>query len=212
MKQFICEITKLGYNKYNLGSGGVTPEGWLNITLLDNLTINTFYNVNQTKQNFLLNYDLRNGIPALDNSLDVVYHSHLIEHLLASEAASFIKECYRVLKRGGLLRILVPDLRLFANAYINNDKHFLENYRKLALENNLEVYSTPSQIFLGMMHGHEHKWAYDFESLYKLLVDSGFINIGKTLFQSSKIIDICAVEPYSPLRAMESLCIECNKN
>jgi predicted SAM-dependent methyltransferase len=57
------------------------------------------------------------GIPFDDNTFDVVYHSHFLEHLDREAAASFLLECHRVLKPGGTLRVVVPDLELLVKWY-----------------------------------------------------------------------------------------------
>lgn len=63
-------------------------------------------------------YDLRKGIPYPDSSFDVVYHSHLLEHFPRQFAPSFLRECHRVLKPGGLIRVAVPDLEKIVRLYI----------------------------------------------------------------------------------------------
>ena len=63
-------------------------------------------------------HDLRQGIPYPDESFDVVYHSHLLEHFPKKAAPLFLRECRRVLKRAGVLRIAVPDLEKIARAYL----------------------------------------------------------------------------------------------
>lgn len=66
-------------------------------------------------------HDVRQGIPFADNSLDVVYHSHILEHLDPADGQQLIRECHRVLKPGGILRIAVPDLEKIAALYL--EKH-----------------------------------------------------------------------------------------
>ena len=58
----------------------------------------------------ILVHDLSKGIPAEDESVDGVYHSHLFEHLDRDVADRFLKEIQRVLKPNGIVRIVVPDL------------------------------------------------------------------------------------------------------
>jgi len=86
-------------------------------------------------------YNLLNGIPYPDNSYDVVYHSHVLEHFPKSKAKEFICECYRVLKTGGVLRVAVPDLEKIASEYLKqlNDAvsgvgNAKENYDWIMLE------------------------------------------------------------------------------
>ncbi len=63
-------------------------------------------------------HDLRMGLPAQTNHYDMVYHSHVLEHLTPADGQRLIEECYRVLKPGGVLRIVVPDLEQIARAYL----------------------------------------------------------------------------------------------
>jgi SAM-dependent methyltransferase len=63
--------------------------------------------------------DLREGIPYPGESFDVVYHSNFLEHLERGEAEAFLRECRRVLRPGGILRVVVPDLEVQARAYLD---------------------------------------------------------------------------------------------
>lgn len=62
--------------------------------------------------------DLRKGIPFPDASFDVVYHSNFLEHLERPAAQRFLAECRRVLRPGGIMRVVVPDLEEKARAYL----------------------------------------------------------------------------------------------
>lgn len=63
-------------------------------------------------------HDVRQGLPFEDNSIDVVYHSHLLEHLEKNQAFDLMLETYRVLKQGGVLRVVVPDLERACRSYL----------------------------------------------------------------------------------------------
>jgi SAM-dependent methyltransferase len=63
-------------------------------------------------------HDLRNGIPYPDGTFDVVYNSHVLEHFSKHAAPAFLRECYRVLSPGGVLRVAVPDLERIARLYL----------------------------------------------------------------------------------------------
>ncbi len=89
----------------NLGCGNRYHPDWINVDF-----VKTGPNVIQ--------YDLLKGIPFEDNSFDVVYHSHLLEHFPKSYAPNFIKECFRVLKPGGIIRVVVPDLEEIVRIYL----------------------------------------------------------------------------------------------
>lgn len=67
----------------------------------------------------VLAYDLNKGIPFPDATFDVVYQSHLLEHFKKENALDFLKECYRVLKTSGVIRLAVPDLEQIVRGYLN---------------------------------------------------------------------------------------------
>ncbi|MFZ5553785.1 MAG: class I SAM-dependent methyltransferase [Bacteroidota bacterium] len=72
-------------------------------------------------------HNLLNGIPFGDNQFRVVYHSHVLEHFPKQKAPGFIRECYRVLQPGGIIRVAIPDLEKIANNYIKFLHESLEN-------------------------------------------------------------------------------------
>lgn len=54
--------------------------------------------------------DLRKApLPWPDDSADYIYSSHFIEHITHAEARVFLRECHRILKPGGVLRIIWPE-------------------------------------------------------------------------------------------------------
>jgi len=65
-------------------------------------------------------HDLRKGIPAADQSADAVYHSHVLEHIDRDAVPAFFAEIRRVLRRGGLHRVVVPDLERYAREYVSS--------------------------------------------------------------------------------------------
>jgi predicted SAM-dependent methyltransferase len=200
------------FKKFHLGCGTIFIKDYLNIGWWDHLGASTLYaNPNGVDGSYLYNHDLVQGIPAADNSLDVVYHSHMLEHLSYAEGIAFIAACYRVLKPGGILRVLVPDLELWANNYTNNNTFFFDEYRRGALGDDKALYPTKGSVFMGMLHNHDHKCGYDFDTLKSLLERAGFGRIRRTMVQDSDLPDIATVEPYFPLKALETLCVECYK-
>ena len=68
----------------------------------------------------MVKVNLLRPIPYPDNTFDVVYHSQFIEHLTAGKGLDFIRECGRVLKPNGILRVVTPDLQEQATQYLNN--------------------------------------------------------------------------------------------
>jgi len=76
-------------------------------------------------------HNLLEGIPFEEGAFDVVYHSHVLEHFSKEDAVAFIRECSRVLKKGGSIRIAVPDLERIAQNYLNCLKKALDEENEL---------------------------------------------------------------------------------
>lgn len=210
----MSELTDLSpqFKKFHLGCGTIFIKDYLNIGWWTHLGEDGLYaNPNGVEGTYLYNHDLVKGIPAADNSLDVVYHSHLLEHLSYAEGIEFIAACYRVLQPGGIMRVLVPDLELWSKNYASGNQFFFEQYLRFGLGDNKELYPTNGSIFMGMLHNHGHKMGYDFETLANVLERAGFHRIRRTMVQESDLPDIAEVEPYFPVKALESLCVECYK-
>ena len=105
-------MSKLPY--LNLGCGTKFHPDWTNLD---------FESVGDAVQA----HNLLNGIPFDDESFEVVYHSHVLEHFPKKKAPEFLKECYRVLKRGGTIRIAIPNLEVIVLNYLKYLNESLEN-------------------------------------------------------------------------------------
>jgi len=91
----------------NLGCGSHYHKDWINIDFVSN-------------NEYVKAHNLLNGIPINDDSIEVVYHSHILEHFSKEDGFHFMEECYRVLNRNGIIRIAVPDLETIAKEYLRN--------------------------------------------------------------------------------------------
>lgn len=112
----------------NLGCGHRYHPDWTNISFT-------------STGEGVIAHNLKHGIPFSDASFDVVYHSHVLEHLSKAEAESLIKECYRVLHPQGILRVVVPDLQEIARMYLHSLEQvnhglleYADNYDWILLE------------------------------------------------------------------------------
>jgi predicted SAM-dependent methyltransferase len=112
----------------NLGCGTRYNDEWINIDF-------------RSASPSVLAHDLRVGIPFPSGTFDVVYHSNVIEHFTKEDAPKFLKECYRVLKYGGILRVAYPDLEQIVTHYIrllreikNGNQEFVNDYDWIMLE------------------------------------------------------------------------------
>ncbi|NOX90120.1 MAG: methyltransferase domain-containing protein [Calditrichaeota bacterium] len=133
-----------------------------------------------------LHLDLRQSVPLPDNSCSMIYNEHFLEHLDYPEPAfSFLKECYRLLEPGGVLRIGVPDTEWPLKEYCqtSGDKSYYDYAEELW---------DPSWCKTKLEHinhhfreNGSHKFAYDFETLKRALEEAGFQQIKRSDFDPS---------------------------
>lgn len=159
-----------GMVKLNLGSFIDTiGYSWINIDILP-------VQEHIPKDHRFRRWDLRNGIPYADNSVDLVRSSHLIEHVTLEDAHNLCREIYRVLKPGGFARILTPDSKLIIKHYLKNDMSFFNQIQ-------------PSEYIIAPTEGerlsrilfsgdYQHRAVYDFGMLKSFLHEAGF-ELGK---------------------------------
>ena len=89
----------------NVGCGSHFHQDWINLDLMSGIP-------------GVLKYDLRQGLPFDEGECDVIYHSHLLEHLTHEAGRRFLCDCFRALKPGGILRVVVPDLEEIVRVYL----------------------------------------------------------------------------------------------
>lgn len=116
--------------------------------------------------------DLAQGLPFPDNSVSLIYTSHLLEHLSFWEIELLLRDCLRALKPGGRLSICVPNARLYVEAYFNGTI-----FPPPGRQYEPGISDTNSAIdkmnYIAYMRGH-HKYMFDEENLVKLLAQCGF--------------------------------------
>lgn len=121
-----------------------------------------------------LYWDLREGVPFPTGSVSAVFSSHLFEHLTFSEGQGLLAEILRVLEPGGSMSIVVPNARLYLEAYVNGDKLPGEFFGWEPAFND----TTPIDMvnYVAYMDG-EHKYMFDQENLLHVLSTAGFSGV-----------------------------------
>lgn len=140
--------------KLHLGSGMDIREGWINID---------GYCVDEK----IVNHDLRRGLPAYkENSIEFIFSQHFIEHIKKPEALTLFTDCYKKLKPGGVMRIVVPDLDECIRRYLENDLNF----------GGAHSYAPKSKCDMlnDAFHEWGHQYMYNRDELIKVLSESGF--------------------------------------
>jgi predicted SAM-dependent methyltransferase len=159
-------------SRINLGAGSVRKEGYLNIDMFPggDLTL-----------------DLRRGLPFESNSCDKIFSEHFFEHVDYPEPVlSLFRDCLRILKPGGELRISVPDTEWPLNDYADGGK---SGYLR-ACEENPWWHPAYCSTRLEHINYHfrqdgEHRFAYDAETLKKALESAGFDDVQQVAFDPS---------------------------
>ena len=173
--------------KLNIGGGKGHPkvDGWTIVDLRENADI--VLDITKAR----LPYD--------DNTVDVIFTSHTMEHIYPQQLGFVLSEFYRVLKSDvGLLRIGVPDIEIAIQAYVSKDYGFFQvsdvgQYDPQAPIGGLLaswLYST--RIFKDpeLRHGEGHIHCFDYEYLEYWLRKCGFRQVWRSAYRQSVLPEL----------------------
>lgn len=187
----------------NLGCGGNTPPEFINLDY-------------EWRPGVDICWDLRRGIPLEADSFEGITTEHTLEHFTWSDAINtFLPECFRVLRSGGAIRIVVPCAEKAVDAYLDAKARGLTEIAFRAPRNGadripmtpmLTLNNTFRRIFEPLEVG--HKFVYDFQTLEYFLHLVGFVDVTRETFMHGRdpvlLID-------TEKRAPESLYVEATK-
>ena len=182
--------------KVNLGCGLTVAPGWINIDASINALIsnwprpllNYFYGISGSRKHYsaehycqvlsshyFVHHNCKYGIPLPDASVDYVYSSHMLEHMYIVEGQRLLGEAGRVLKKGGVIRVCVPDLEFALSLYQGGQKQKAMQY--------FFSRGPSGELFT-------HRYMYDFDLLSQALRDAGFGNIERQRYQQGRTPDL----------------------
>jgi len=178
----------------NLGSGHWKFEGWVNV----DIDVDSRPDVCA---------DLSHGLPFRDRCADFMHSEDFIDQLTLPQAGRFLRECHRILKPGGVIRVLTPDVEQLAKMYLHRPEALKSLWRDhvgVALR-----YGTAAEILnLGMRFA-GHTFLYDAETFARLATDCGF-RAERVSFQASEFPELRGHDLRSPDNAI-SLYHDCYK-
>jgi predicted SAM-dependent methyltransferase len=191
--------------KLNIGCGVSGVPGWVNIDNSPTILLSrlpwgrrVFHTPNWPDD--VRRIDVRKGIPYPDSSVSYIYTSHAYHLFTYEDSLALAKECFRVLRAGGILRIVVPDLGMKVREYLA-DPNPEASHRLMAR-------LFPNLGFRDIVHpGTHHRQMFDARSLTYILKKAGFATPEVSAFGASRIPEILKIELES--RAWESLYVEC---
>jgi predicted SAM-dependent methyltransferase len=112
--------------------------------------------------------------PIDSDKYNIIYMSHVLEHIRWTETEKVLNELYRILKPEGCLEIWVPDLDKLIKGYISEEIPEIwsihnpeRNYMKW-FNGRMFSYGGPENL---------HKACFNYEYLALLLEKAGFVNI-----------------------------------
>jgi SAM-dependent methyltransferase len=181
----------------NLGCGLSIAPGWINIDNSPNARLARYpwirwtlwklgilsdrlYSVGWSDS--IQTYDLKKALPYKDSSVDYVYTSHFLEHLELKDSQRLMSEVFRILKPGGIVRVVIPDLALGARQYV------------AAIEANPDDASAAHEFVDWLQLNRPglrdpHLWMYDAASLSAMLNQVGFSEVVVCEYRKGRVPD-----------------------
>jgi predicted SAM-dependent methyltransferase len=153
----------------NLGSGHWKFDGWVNVDL-------------DFESRPDVCADLSGGLPFRDACADFMHTEDFIDQLDQTHACQFMRECHRILKSDGVIRVLTPDVEQLSRMYLNEPealKTLWQDHVAIPL-----TFGTAAEILNIGMRFAGHQFLYDAETFSQLASDCGF-RAERVTFQNS---------------------------
>jgi SAM-dependent methyltransferase len=151
--------------------------------------------------------DLRTGLPFRSNSIDSIYSTHVFEHFYPDDLQALLNECARVLKPGGGIRLIVPNLASAIVAYSQNRNAWFPD----AFPRHFESLGGRFSNFI-FCDG-QHRTAFDFGYFGEVLRKAGFQEVEESAEGKSRLFkgEVPAFEPGDSADLPHSLYVEAFK-
>ena len=196
------------------GCGLSAPEGWENYDASPTLrferlpVVGRLYTKNAARFPESVRYgDIVRGLPVPDASCAGVYSSHVIEHLSLADARVALRNSLRLLRPGGLFRVVVPDLRVLAQRYLERGgpdacSEFMHKSLLGRAGGDRGWKGLASRLF----GNGAHLWLWDEPGLSRELIEAGFVDVRPATLGDSGLPAFDAVE--DPARFADSVALQ----
>jgi predicted SAM-dependent methyltransferase len=150
----------------HIGASNNILPGWLNTEIF--LTHTPLVYLDATKR-----------FPFADNALDYIMSEHMIEHIDYEAGLSMLRECFRVLRPNGRVRISTPDLQVLLALYCAEKTLAQKHYIDWAVARFLPGVLTCKDVFVinNFFRSWGHQFLYDAPTLQHALTIAGFKDI-----------------------------------
>ncbi|MCX6291577.1 MAG: methyltransferase domain-containing protein [Bacteroidetes bacterium] len=190
-------------NLINLGCGPDVIKGFINIDFFFEPSVD-------------YGADLRYPLRIDDNCIDGIFCEHTMEHLTYAMNDQVLNDCYRIMKPGAAIRIIVPDVSIFAENYVAKNHAWFKKWEELMMINSTDPVRAKRRIATNMQaisfvtQEYLHVACWDFETMKYYLEKNNFKDIKKTDFGIGRQKDLL-VDTNSDDRKHVSLYIEATK-
>jgi predicted SAM-dependent methyltransferase len=216
-------------SKLHLGCGENVVEGWINVDGSWNARLAKHPYLRKAvrilpilpKRQFdipwspnIFIHDVRKSLPFQDSTFTAIYASHLLEHLYLDEGQRLLGECFRVLSPGGVLRMVVPDLRALVLEYVSSDQPRQRDRADILVRRLLlrDPHSPKGnllyRLYNSLLDFHSHKWMYDAQSLTMRFTEAGLVDVEEKQLNESRISGIASIEKPDRVLDGEGICVE----
>ena len=122
--------------------------------------------------------DATQQFPIPDNTFDYIFSEHMIEHIDYVQGWHMLKECYRILKPNGKIRIATPDLKKLVDLFNQNKSDQQKEYINSVMKTwRSEVDTNAEGYVVNLVFGFDHKFIYDQSTLTFALQKAGFTDV-----------------------------------
>jgi predicted SAM-dependent methyltransferase len=163
-------LAGLGPYMLEIGAGPSQKPGWLATDLRERVNPNGSY---------CIGLDATKPFPLPDNRFDFIFCEHIIEHIPFEAGQGMLRECHRVLRPGGVIRIATPSLGFLLRIMSSDRSQLEQDYLKWAVK--LFVRSAPAPtnafFFNNFVRAWGHTFIYDRETLSLAMRTADFAGI-----------------------------------
>jgi len=140
--------------------------------------------------------DVSRRFPIQDQTFGYILSEHLIEHFTYKDGLRVLKECCRVLKPGGTIRIATPDIDKIIKLRTKEKSELQNRYIKWHMDHCLPEIGIYKDIFAinNAFHGFGHRFLYDDETLQDSLTKTGYIHITRCAPGESGDKNLCGID------------------